>query len=102
MAERVDVVVIGAGQAGLATSHELTEAGIEHVVLDRGRIGQTWRTRWDSFSLVSPNFVINLPGGAYQGDEPDGFLLRDMFVSYLESYARSFGAPVREGVEVQS
>jgi putative flavoprotein involved in K+ transport len=100
MVEAVDVVVIGGGQAGLATSHELTRAGVEHVVLERGRVAQSWRGRWDSFCLVTPNHGIDLPGGRYDGDDPDGYLVRDRLVEYLERYAEGFGAPVREGVEV--
>jgi putative flavoprotein involved in K+ transport len=100
--ERVDVVVVGAGQAGLATSHELTEAGVEHVVLERGRVGQTWRGRWDSFCLVTPNWSVQLPGGRYEGPDPDGFMPRDEIVASLERYAGSFGAPVREATEVRS
>ena len=100
MAERVEVVVVGAGQAGLSVSHELTQAGVEHVVLERGRIGQTWRDRWDSFCLVTPNWTVKLPGGVYDGPEPDGFMPRDEIVRHLERYARSFGAPVRERVAV--
>jgi len=99
--ERVDVAVVGAGQAGLALSHELTEAGIEHVLLERGRIGQTWRGRWDSFCLVTPNWTMRLPGFPYDGDAPDAFEPRDGIVRYLERYADSFAAPVREGVEVE-
>ncbi len=98
--ERVDVVVVGGGQAGLATSHELGFAGIDHIVLERGRIGQSWRDRWDSFCLVTPNWGVRLPGGAYDGDDPDGFLPRDEIVTHLERYAQSFDAPVRSGVEV--
>jgi glycine/D-amino acid oxidase-like deaminating enzyme len=94
------VVVVGAGQAGLAVSHELTEAGIEHVVLERGRVGQTWRGRWESFCLVTPNWSLHLPVRPYVGDDPDGFMLRDAVVSYLERYAAGFEAPVREGVAV--
>ena len=93
-----DVVVIGAGQAGLAVSHELTGAGVEHVVLERARVAETWRGRWDSFCLVTPNWTVRLPGGAYEGDDPDGFMDRDAVVAHLERYAA--GAPVREGVEV--
>jgi putative flavoprotein involved in K+ transport len=100
--ERVDVVVVGAGQAGLATSFELSRAGVEHVVLERGRVGETWRGRWDSFCLVTPNWTVQLPGGAYDGDDPDGFMLRDEIVSFLERYASSFTAPVRSGVTVTS
>jgi len=65
--ERVRAVVVGGGQASLATSHELTRAGVEHVVLERGHVGQTWRDRWDSFCLVTPNWTVQLPGGAYEG-----------------------------------
>jgi putative flavoprotein involved in K+ transport len=102
LAERIEVVVIGAGQAGLATSSELTRAGVEHVVLERGRIGEAWRGRWDSFCLVTPNWSVQLPGGEYDGDEPDGFMPRDEIVAYLERYAAGSAAPVRTGVEVTS
>ncbi len=96
------VVIVGAGQAGLALSHELTGAGVEHVVLERRRVGETWRGRWDSFCLVTPNWTMDLPGFAYDGDDPQGFVPRDDIVSYLERYAASFQAPVQTGVEVQS
>ena len=102
MAETHDVVIIGAGQAGLSLSHELTRARREHVILERGKVGQSWRGRWDSFCLVLPNWTIKLPGQSYAGGEPDGFLKRDDFVRYLASYAESFQAPVREGVNVNS
>ncbi|MGH3103566.1 MAG: flavin-containing monooxygenase [Gaiellaceae bacterium] len=102
MAERIDVVVIGGGQAGLAASHELTRAGVEHVVLERGRIGETWRGRWNSFCLVTPNWTVQLPGYPYDGDDPDGFMPRDETVAYLELYAADFRAPLREGIEVTS
>jgi putative flavoprotein involved in K+ transport len=98
--ERVDVIVVGGGQAGLATSHELGERGIEHVVLERGRIGQSWRDRWDSFCLVTPNWGVQLPGRPYDGDDPDGYLPRDEIVGYLEGYATAAAGPIREGVEV--
>jgi len=62
MTDRIQVVVVGAGQAGLAVSHELTHAGVEHLVLEKGRVGQTWRGRWDSFCLVTPNWTVQLPG----------------------------------------
>jgi putative flavoprotein involved in K+ transport len=98
--ERVRVAVVGAGQAGLAVSHELGALGVEHVVLERGRIGETWRGRWDSFCLVTPNWSVQLPGGEYDGPEPDGFMPRDDIVRHLERYAARSGAPVREGVDV--
>lgn len=95
-----DVVVIGAGQAGLAASHELVRAGLEHVVLERDRVGASWRNRWDTFCLVTPNWSVRLPGYAYGGDDPDGYMPRDDIGAYLEAYAGSFRAPVREGVDV--
>jgi putative flavoprotein involved in K+ transport len=100
--ESIAVAIVGAGQAGLATSCELTRASVEHVVLDRGRIGQTWRDRWDSFCLVTPNWFIHLPDGAYDGPDPDGFMPRDEIVAFLERYASDVKAPVRENVEVGS
>ncbi len=98
----VDVVVVGAGQAGLAVSYELTAAGVEHVVLERGLVGQSWRDRWDSFCLVTPNATIELPGGRYRGDDPNGFLRKEELVGHFEGWASSFAAPVREGVAVAS
>ena len=98
MTDRIEVVIVGAGQAGLAVSHELTRAGVAHVVLERGRVGQSWRKRWDSFCLVTPNWFLRLPGHPYDGGDPDGFMLRDQVVAHLERYAVK--APVREGVEV--
>lgn len=100
MGERYDVVVVGAGQAGLAISHELTHAGTDHVLLERARVAESWRRRWDSFCLVTPNWTVNLPGQPYGGDDPDGFLTRDELVAHFAGYAESFNAPVREGVEV--
>jgi putative flavoprotein involved in K+ transport len=99
-ASNLPTIVIGAGQAGLATSHELAARGVEHVVLDAGRVGQTWRGRWDSFTLVTPNQSLRLPGFEYAGPDPDGYLLRDEVVSHLVDYAASFAAPVHEGVAV--
>ena len=101
MSERVETVVIGGGQAGLATSAHLTARGRDHVVLERGRIGETWRSqRWEGFYLNTPNWTIRLPGGEYDGDEPEAFMSRDEFVAYLETYAGTIGAPVRAGVDV--
>jgi putative flavoprotein involved in K+ transport len=88
--------VIGAGQAGLSASHELAVRGIEHVVLERGALGDTWRTRrWRSFHIVSPNSLNLLPGYEYDGPEPDAFLDTQGLLAYLEAYAASFAAPVR-------
>ena len=96
------MAVVGGGPAGLAASRELMRREVEHAVLERGRIGQTWRDRWDSFCLVTPNWSVQLPDGHYAGADPDGFMPRDEFVQHLEDYATSFDAPVREGVEVRS
>jgi cation diffusion facilitator CzcD-associated flavoprotein CzcO len=98
----VDTVIVGAGQAGLSLSHELAAAGVDHVVLERGRVGETWRGRWDSFCLVIPNWTVQLPGGRYRGDDPDGFMPKSEIVGHLVAYAESFRAPVREGVTVTS
>ena len=101
MTERVDTVVVGAGQAGLAASWYLTQRGVDHVVLERGRIGRSWRDeRWDSFVLNTPNWAQQLPGFAYAGDDPDGFAPLAEVIDYLEAYAASFDAPVRENVAV--
>ena len=96
----IDTIVIGAGQAGLAASHELTQLGVDHVVLEKDRIGAGWANRWDSFCLVTPNWSVQLPGYPYDGDDPDGFMPRDEIVAYLERYASSFDSPVRLGAEV--
>ena len=101
-AESVAVAVVGAGQSGLATSCELTRASVEHVVLERGRIGQSWRDRWDSFCLVTPNWSVQLPDGHYDGPDPDGFMPRDELVGFFERYAAKIAAPVHENVEVKS
>ena len=102
MVERAEVTVIGAGQAGLAISYYLTQQGRSHVVLEKeSQVGSAWRHgRWDSFTLVTPNWSVRLPGFPYRGDDPDGFMKRADVVSHLEQYASSFGAPVRFGVTV--
>jgi putative flavoprotein involved in K+ transport len=97
----IDTVVIGAGHAGLAVSRLLTLAGREHVVLDRGRVGERWRTeRWDSLHLLTPTWMNRLPGWRTAGD-PDGFLSSGQFVDQLEQYAESFAAPVLTGTRVE-
>ena len=98
----VDTLVIGAGQAGLALSRRLTAAGHEHVLLERGRIGQRWRSeRWESLHLLTPNWLNRLPGSAPHPDE-HGYLHGRAFARHLGGYARSFAAPVAEGVEVEA
>ncbi len=99
----VECVVVGGGQAGLAISHELTAAGVEHLVLERHRIAHSWREeRWEAFCLVTPNWQCRLPGHPYPVDDPDGFMLRDEIVAYVEAFAASFGPPLHEGVDVRA
>jgi putative flavoprotein involved in K+ transport len=100
--EPADVVVVGAGQAGLSVSHELAKLEVPHLVLERGRVAQTWRGRWDSFCLVLPNWTLQLPGGLYDGSDPDGYMPKAGLIAFLEQYAASFAAPIRPGVEVHS
>src|SRR6266568_2806245 len=103
MTESVDVAVVGGGQAGLATSWHLTQAGVDHVVLEAERIADTWRNRrWDSFCLVTPNWSVKLPGAAYAGDEPDGFMTLAELIDFFEAWAASFKPPVREGCRVST
>ena len=93
------VVVIGGGQAGLSISHHLVERQIDHLVLERHSVGHEWRARrWDSFCLVTPNRQCVLPGFPYAGTDPDGFMVRDEIIGYLEAYARSFAPPLLAGV----
>ena len=98
-----NVAVIGAGQAGLSTSYFLTQANVDHVVLEAGRAGETWRSRrWDSFRIVTPNWTVNLPGAPYDGPDPDGFIHRDELVAHMEKWAEGFHAPIRRDCEVSS
>src|SRR4029078_5324533 len=94
----IDAVIVGAGHAGLSISRSLSNRGIEHEVLERDRVAATWRGRWDSVCLVTPYWVNALPDQGYDCADPDGFLLRDEIVAFLERYAAS--APVRTGVDV--
>jgi putative flavoprotein involved in K+ transport len=97
------VVVVGAGQAGLAMSACLTGRGIDHLVLERGRIGERWRSeRWDSLRLLTPNWMSRLPGHAYEGDDPDGFMTMPEVVSFFERYAERIDAPVIDETTVFS
>jgi putative flavoprotein involved in K+ transport len=101
--QRTNTVVIGAGQAGLATSHRLTAAGRDHVVLERGLVAERWRSeRWDSLRLLTPNWMTRLPGWSYTGPDPDGFMAATEVIAFFEGYARSFAPPVVEGVTVES
>lgn len=98
-----ETVIIGAGQAGLAASRCLSDRGADHVVLERGHVGHRWRTEtWDGLHLLSPNWMNELPGRPYEGSDPDGFLPATAFADELVDYAKSFGAPVEEGVQVEA
>lgn len=98
---RVETIVIGAGQAGLAMSRCLTDRGVEHVVLERGRIAESWRSeRWDLLRLLTPNWQSRLPGWSYSGPDPDGFMTASEVADHFDGYARSFEAPVHAGVTV--
>jgi putative flavoprotein involved in K+ transport len=99
-ASSLEAVVIGAGHAGLAVSKRLTDAGVEHVVLERGEIGDSWRTqRWDSFQLNTPNALNRLPGGPEHA-RPEDFLGRDAWIAELEAYARTGSLPIRKHANV--
>lgn len=96
-----DVLVIGAGWAGLSVSYMLKQAGLHHVVYERRRICETWRRqRWASFRMNTPNVMTVLPGDRYGGDEPEGYMTGDEFVRMVELYALKNALPVQEHVEV--
>jgi len=98
----VSTVVIGAGQAGLSMSRCLSKAGINHVVLERGEVGNSWRKeRWDSLHLLSPNWQSRLVDYHYQGDDPNGFMSVNAFIEYLAGYSETVSAPIHTGVAVQ-
>lgn len=95
-----DVVIVGAGHAGLAASVCLSLLGIDHVVLERGEVGENWRRqRWDSFYMNTPNWTLNLPDQDYDGHEPDAFMSRNDFVALLKDYAEQRSVPLRTGIE---
>ncbi|HMN98337.1 MAG TPA: NAD(P)-binding domain-containing protein [Miltoncostaeaceae bacterium] len=97
----VPVVVVGAGHCGLATSRHLAARSIDHVVLERGEVANSWRTeRWDSLRLLTPNWLSRLPGQAYAGDDPDGYMTVREVVEYITAYAAD--APVRTNTTVRT
>ena len=97
------VIVIGGGQAGLSVSYCLQERGVDHLVLEGRKVAYSWSDeRWDTFCLVTPNWQCKLPGYAYAGSDPQGFMLKDEIVAYVEGYRKAFDLPVREGVMVEA
>ena len=102
-AEHVTTVVIGAGHAGLAASHFLSEQSIDHVVLERGEVANSWRhERWGSLRLLTPNWQSVLPGQGYDGPDPDGYMTAGEVVELIDRFAVRTRAPVRSGVNVTS
>ena len=100
---RTTTVVIGAGHAGLAMSRCLADRSIDHVVLERGEVANTWKTeRWDSLRLLTPNWQSRLPGYQYEGDDPDGFRTMPQTIDFIERYANVISAPVRTNTTVTS
>jgi len=100
---KTTAVVIGAGHAGLAMSCRLTERSIDHVVLERGEVANSWRTqRWPTLRLLTPNWQARLPGHHYAGHDPDGFMPVDGVVATLTGYARLISAPVRTATRVHA
>jgi putative flavoprotein involved in K+ transport len=101
MERNVNVAIIGGGQAGLATSWYLTQANVDHMVLESGRVAETWRSRrWDSFCLVTPNRFVQLPGATYDAPDPEGFMLLAELIDHFQSWANSFDAPVEGNTTV--
>ena len=101
--QRITVVIIGAGQAGLAVSRLLTGESVDHVILERGNAAQSWRSRrWDSLRLLTPNWMSRLPGWSYDGPDRGGFMSAASVVEYLDQYALSFQAPVIRNAQVHS
>ena len=99
---RIDTVIIGGGQAVLAMSYYLKRQRRRHIVLEQApRIANAWRNqRWDSFTLVTPNFQVRMPGAEYRGNDPYGFMPLAEVVKYSDDYVERFSLPVRCAVEV--
>ena len=89
-------VIIGAGQSGLAMSRHLSDRSIDHVLLERGEVANSWQTeRWDSLRLLTPNWQSRLPGYAYEGNDPDGYMSMPEVMDYLRRYSAAAGCPDR-------
>ena len=100
---RTTTVVVGAGHAGLSVSYCLAARKIDHVVIERGEVANAWRTeRWESLRLLTPNWQTRVPGLAYDGDDPDGFMTMAEVVAFIERYARLIEPPLETGTAVES
>lgn len=98
---KATAVVVGAGHCGLAVSRRLAERSIDHVVLERGEVANSWRNeRWDSLRLLTPNWMTRLPAHGYDGDDPDGFMSSAEVVDFIAGYAKAAGAPVLSNTTV--
>src|SRR6202046_3567850 len=96
-------VVVGGGQAGLSASYWLSSAGLDHIVFEKNTAMNKWRNeRWDAFCLVTPNWQCQLPGHAYEGPDPNGFMVKPQILEYLEAFRQKVKPPIRENVEVLS
>jgi len=101
MTEFIDTIIVGGGQGGLSVSYYLCQQGREHVIFEKSyQAAQVWRNRWDSFTLITPNWMVRMPGAPYQGDNPDGFMTKDEIVTYFETYIKHFKLPIKYGVRV--
>jgi putative flavoprotein involved in K+ transport len=104
MIQSIETIIIGGGQAGLATSYHLKQLGREHIILEQAaQAANTWRSeRWDSFALVTPNWALKIPGAEYNGADLDGFMPRDEIIAYFDRYVQRFQPPIQYNTRVIS
>lgn len=96
------VIIVGGGQAGLSTSYYLQDKGIDHLVIEKHEPVFSWKhLRWDSFTLVTPNWQCDLPGHSYTGDDPNGFMTRGQIIDYLNAFVTKVGAPLLANTKVE-
>jgi len=101
--EKIETLIVGGGQGGLSISYFLLQQNREHIILEQAnQAAVAWRNRWDSFTLITPNWMIRLPGAEYQGEDPDGFMVKDKIIAYFEEYIKRFNVPIRYGFKVTS
>ena len=103
MLKHINTIIVGGGQAGLSTSYYLKKQGWDHVIFEKSdQAANVWRNRWDSFTLITPNWMTRLPGAPYSGDNPDGFMGKEDVIQYFEDYIAKFQLPIRCGITVES